>query len=147
VLSAPGHTPRPADLRLAQALAELATIGILSQRELVQSRRLARQLQRALDSRVVIEQAKGAVSAWLGVTPAEAFGLLRSYARARSRPLPQVAGDVLDGATPVGSLVAGGRRARGGPQRRAGADDGADVGQCGEPDPAAGCQPAPLSSG
>jgi ANTAR domain-containing protein/GAF domain-containing protein len=110
VLTARGHVPRPADLRLAQALAELATIGILAQRELLQSQRLARQLQRALDSRVVIEQAKGAVSVWLGVTPADAFGLLRSYARARSLPLPQVAADVLDGVTPPDALVADGRK-------------------------------------
>jgi AmiR/NasT family two-component response regulator len=104
--------PRPTDFRLAQTLAELATIGILSQRELRQSQRLARQLQHALDSRVVIEQAKGAVSAWLAVSPADAFELLRSYARARSLPLPHVAADVLAGTTPAGALVTGGGRAR-----------------------------------
>jgi GAF domain-containing protein len=112
VLTASGHVPRPADFRLAQTLAELATIAILRQRELWQSQRLARQLQHALDSRVVIEQAKGAVSAWLGVSPADAFELLRSYARAQSLPLPQVAGDVLAGTTAAGALVTGGGRAR-----------------------------------
>jgi GAF domain-containing protein len=112
VLTASGHVPRPTDFRLAQTLAELATIGILRQRELRRSQRLARQLQHALDSRVVIEQAKGAVSAWLDVSPADAFDLLRSYARARSLSLPQVAADVLAGTTPAGALVTGGGRAR-----------------------------------
>lgn len=112
MLSASGHVPRPTDFRLAQTLAKLATIGILSQRELRQSQRLARQLQQALDSRVVIEQAKGAVSAWLEVSPADAFDLLRSYARSRSLPLPQVAGDVLAGVTSAGALVTGGGHAR-----------------------------------
>ena len=112
VLTTASHVPRPADFRLAQTLAKLATIGILGQRELWQSQRLALQLQHALDSRVVIEQAKGAVSAWLGVSPARAFELLRSYARARSLPLPQVAGDVLAGTTPAGALVTGGSGAR-----------------------------------
>jgi len=112
VLSASGQLPRSADFRLAQTLAKLATIGILSQRELRQSQRLARQLQQALDSRVIIEQAKGAVSAWLGISPAEAFDLLRSYARARSLPLAQVAGNVLAGETAAGVLVTGAGGAR-----------------------------------
>ncbi|HEX6451370.1 MAG TPA: GAF and ANTAR domain-containing protein [Trebonia sp.] len=112
VLTASGHVPRSADFRLAQTLAKLATIGILSQRELRQSQRLAQQLQQALDSRVVIEQAKGAVSAWLGVSPADAFNLLRSYARARSLPLAQVAANVLAGTTPAGALVTGAGGAR-----------------------------------
>ena len=118
VLTGGGHVPTPADFRLAQTLAELAAIGILRQRELRQSQQLARQLQRALDSRVVIEQAKGAVSAWLGISPGDAFGLLRSYARAHSRPLPQVADDVLTGATPSISLLTGVGRTRRDAQRR-----------------------------
>lgn len=73
-----------------------------SRRELEDSRRLAGQLQRALDSRVLIEQAKGSVSARLDVTPDDAFELLRSYARARSLPLPRVAAEVLNGAAPSG---------------------------------------------
>lgn len=112
VLTGGGHVPTPADFRLAQALAELAAIGILRQRELRQSQRLAQQLQHALDSRVIIEQAKGAVSAWLRVSPGDAFGLLRSYARALSRPLLQVADDVLAGATPPSALLTGGSHTR-----------------------------------
>lgn len=78
-----------------------------SRRELEESQRRCGQLQRALDSRVVIEQAKGAVSAWLGITPGDAFGLLRSHARACSRPLRQLAGDVVGGAVPVTALTGG----------------------------------------
>ncbi|MCL2585830.1 MAG: ANTAR domain-containing protein [Streptosporangiales bacterium] len=76
-----------------------------SLRELEESQRLAGQLQAALDSRVVIEQAKGAVSARLGISPGAAFGLLRSYARSRSRPLRQLAGDVVGGSVPVTALT------------------------------------------
>lgn len=99
-----------ADYRLALTLAEMATIGILRQRQLRQSQRLVGQLQRALDSRVVIEQAKGAVSARLGVTPNEAFELLRSYSRSRSRPLAGVAADVLADVLPASALIAGANR-------------------------------------
>lgn len=112
VLAASGHVIAAADFRLAQTMTEMATIGLLRQRELRRSQRLAGQLQHALDSRIVIEQAKGAVSARLSVTPDAAFELMRSYARARSRPLLQVAGDVIAGATPAGALVAGGGAGR-----------------------------------
>jgi AmiR/NasT family two-component response regulator len=49
----------PANRRLAQAFAEVATIGILLQRSLHRSHALSEQFQTALTSRVVIEQAKG----------------------------------------------------------------------------------------
>lgn len=112
VLARSGHETDSADYLLAQALTEMATIGILRQRELRQSQRLAGQLQRALDSRIVIEQAKGVMSARLGVAPGDAFELLRSYARSRSRPLAAVAEDVLAGAIPASALVTNGRRPR-----------------------------------
>lgn len=112
VLTAHGQLIAAPDLRLAQTLAELATIVVLRQRELRQSRRLALQLQHALDSRVAIEQAKGAVSARLDISVEDAFKLLRSYARARSVPLPRVAADVVSGSTPARALIAGGSRPR-----------------------------------
>lgn len=122
VLAPPGHMIPAADLRLARTLAELAAITIVHQRELGQSQRLARQLQHALDSRIIIEQAKGALSAWLGITPGDAFGLLRSYARAHSRTLPQAADDVVCGTVPASALLARGARGgnRAGNQARSG---------------------------
>ena len=121
VLTTAGQAIAAADLQLARTLTELTTITIGRQRELRESQRLARQLQHALDSRVVIEQAKGAVSASLGITPGDAFGLLRSYARARSRPLPQLADDVVGGIVPADALLGGGSSSpRQSGQRRSG---------------------------
>jgi len=81
----PGPLP-DADLRLAQALADIATIGILQERAIRRGEVLTQQLQHALDTRVVVEQAKG-VLAQLGTVPMEvAFDHLRRHAR-RNRSL------------------------------------------------------------
>ena len=69
------------EMRVVQALADIATIAILQERLIHQAEVLNEQLQHALNSRVVIEQAKGAVARSLGVSVAEAFDLLRSHAR------------------------------------------------------------------
>ncbi len=85
------------DLPVAQALTDVATIALM-QGELVRRReRLAEQLQTALDSRVVIEQAKGLVVGRLHVEMDEAFGLLRWFARRTNRRLALVADDVVAG--------------------------------------------------
>ena len=76
---APGTGPLTvADADRVQLLARAAGIAIAQQREIRRSVLAASQLQRALDSRVVVEQAKGAVAARLGVKPDDAFGLLRA---------------------------------------------------------------------
>jgi GAF domain-containing protein len=81
----PGPLP-DADLRLAQALADIATIGILQERTIRRGEVLTQQLQHALDTRVVVEQAKG-VLAQLGTVPMDvAFEHLRRHAR-RNRSL------------------------------------------------------------
>ncbi len=79
------------DVRAAQALADVATIGILHERSFRASDLLRQQLQLALNSRVVIEQAKGVLAHQHGVTPELAFQLLRRYARNNQLQLADVA--------------------------------------------------------
>jgi len=106
VLGPGGYRLGAAEARLAQVLARAAAIAISRQREHLDAERTARQLQGALDSRVVIEQAKGAVAARLGISPEAAFELLRGYARRASRPLAKVAGEAVRGELPAQQLVA-----------------------------------------
>jgi GAF domain-containing protein len=82
------------DVRTGQALADVATIGILAQRTVRQSELLSIQLQKALTSRVILEQAKGVLAECHRITVDEAFALLRDYARNHDRLLSDVARDV-----------------------------------------------------
>jgi len=79
------------DMRAAQALADVATIGILQERTLRESMSVREQLTHALTSRVVIEQAKGVLAHSRGVSMEEAFTLLRTYARTNRLLLSRVA--------------------------------------------------------
>jgi GAF domain-containing protein len=79
------------DVLAAQAFADVATIGILHERTLRESEVLSEQLQAALNSRIVIEQAKGVVSHLRGVSIDEAFVLIREYARSHRMGLSTVA--------------------------------------------------------
>ena len=88
------------DLKIAQALADVATIGLLHHRAMHDSLLLSRQLQTALNSRVTIEQAKGLLAERLGVSTEEAFDRLRHYARSNNLLLAQVASQLLVGALP-----------------------------------------------
>jgi GAF domain-containing protein len=85
------------DVLLAQALADVATIGIiqvdLGRRQDV----LLTQLQTALNTRTIIEQAKGVLAERNGISPAEAFNNLRNHARSSSIRLSDLAGQVVDG--------------------------------------------------
>lgn len=83
-------------LETGQVLANLAAIGIGSYRAR-QSEILAAQLQTALSSRVLIEQAKGLLAERLGIAVDDAFGLMRQHARSNGRKLGDVAAAVLDG--------------------------------------------------
>ncbi len=89
----------PADLRLGQALADVATIGLLQERSLRRSETVAEQLQAALNSRVVIEQAKGKLAERLNLDMDRAFGMLRDYARNTNQRLTDVARQFVDSAT------------------------------------------------
>jgi transcriptional regulator with GAF, ATPase, and Fis domain len=79
-----------ADVRVVQALADVATIGLLQEQAIRHGEVLTEQLQHALNSRVVIEQAKGAIARVRGVSVDEAFDLLRSYARNSNRKLVEI---------------------------------------------------------
>ena len=79
------------DLALAQALAHAAAIGLLQNKTVSDLRRVTTQLQQALSSRVIIEQAKGTIAERAGVGMDEAFEQLRSYARAHKTKLANVA--------------------------------------------------------
>lgn len=85
----------PGDIQIVQALADVATIGILQERAIHRAEVLTEQLQAALNSRVVIEQAKGALARIHDVHVDEAFALLRSYARNNNRKLGELAHAVI----------------------------------------------------
>jgi len=85
------------DAVVAQALADVATIAILQHRTALEAQVVTNQLSRALDSRVVIEQAKGMIAAKGHLPLDQAFARLRSYARSRSARLADVARAVVDG--------------------------------------------------
>lgn len=96
----------PADVRVGQALADVATISLLHERSMRHGDALNEQLQTALNSRVIIEQAKGKLAERLGVDMAQAFSLLRDYARARNLRLADVAQAFVDGTEPLTALTA-----------------------------------------
>jgi GAF domain-containing protein len=92
--------PGPVDgvtLRIGQALSDVATIGLLQQRAIHRRDVLTEQLQTALSSRVLIEQAKGVLAERLHLHLDDAFTLLRSSARSHNRRLSDLAQAIVDG--------------------------------------------------
>jgi len=83
------------DLRAAQALADIATIGILHERTVRAGNETRDQLQHALNSRITIEQAKGVIAFTHTVSMDEAFSRLRDYSRANRMPLATVAAQLV----------------------------------------------------
>ena len=94
-----------ADVSLAQALADVASIAILQNEATRESQIVAGQLQHALDSRVSIEQAKGMIAERAQLDMDEAFLQLRSYARANRRQLTSVALEIVDGTLSLDAVV------------------------------------------
>ena len=96
--AAPGGLD-PADLRIAQALADVATIGLLHERNVRRRETVSEQLQAALNSRVIIEQAKGKLAERLGIDMDRAFAMLRDYARNTNQHLTDIARDFVTAGT------------------------------------------------
>ena len=92
-------------LRTAQALVDVATIGLLQERAIRRQEIVTEQLQAALTSRVIIEQAKGLIAERLGVDMDTAFVALRGYARNNNRKLGEVAETVIAGRTTTRDLL------------------------------------------
>jgi GAF domain-containing protein len=84
------------DLTAALVLADIATGYLVHASELDQARRVNEQLQAALDSRVIIEQAKGLLAGERSITLDQAFAILRSHARSRNVPVHAVAKAVVE---------------------------------------------------
>jgi GAF domain-containing protein len=88
------------EIAVVQALADIATIALLQERSIARADALTEQLQGALNSRIIIEQAKGALAQMEGTTPDDAFHLMRSNARSTGRRLIDIAREVVDGTDP-----------------------------------------------
>lgn len=86
-----------ADIRLAQAFAHMTAIGVLQQRRFAVAEERAEQLQGALQTRVLIEQAKGILAERFQLDPQRAFEAIRSHARTNNRRLREVCQEILDG--------------------------------------------------
>jgi transcriptional regulator with GAF, ATPase, and Fis domain len=95
----------PDDARIGQALADVATIGILQERALRRREVVAEQLQAALNSRVIIEQAKGVLAERGRLDMGAAFVALRNYARHNNLRLSDVARSVVDGTIETHSMI------------------------------------------
>jgi len=96
LLRADTHSFPAADLGAAQALADVATIAILQHRAAQEQQLLTDQLQSALTSRVLVEQAKGVVAERAHLNMDQAFARLRRYARDRNQRLVDVARAIVD---------------------------------------------------
>ncbi|MGD0882219.1 MAG: GAF and ANTAR domain-containing protein [Acidimicrobiales bacterium] len=92
------------DILVAQALADVATIAIIQHQALDDAAALNAQLNEALNSRVVIEQAKGKISEFFGVDMDGSFRRLRAHARHHNLGLTEFARSIVDGAAPISGL-------------------------------------------
>jgi transcriptional regulator with GAF, ATPase, and Fis domain len=106
------------DIAVGQAMADVATIGLLHQRNTHEQTILSEQLQTALQSRILVEQAKGALAARTGLTVGEAFTRMRGYARSNNLTLSGVAAEVVDGSLVEEILAVRTRRAGAGDGKR-----------------------------
>ena len=94
------------DIKVVQAMADIATIGILQERSIRDAHAFSTQLEVALESRVVIEQAKGIVAEGTHISVDDAFERIRGFARAHNRLLSETARQIIDGTLQVEELTA-----------------------------------------
>ncbi len=94
------------DVALARALADLATIAILQAAASAEARRREAQLQSALDSRIIIEQAKGMLAEYAHLDMTSAFDQIRARARNTNTKLTDVAARIVSGELDLAALSA-----------------------------------------
>ena len=94
------------DVAVAQALADVATIAILQHRNASDLDVVNAQLRTALDSRIIIEQAKGMIAARTRLPMDQAFTRLRSHARSHNQRLADLASSVVNGTLDPGTMAA-----------------------------------------
>ena len=92
-------------MEVGQVFADVATSYLMNARDIEQKDVLTKQLQHALSSRVLIEQAKGFVVARTGLEMPDAFELIRGYARRHQIKARVVARSLLNGSLPVEELI------------------------------------------
>lgn len=93
------------DLPLGQGMADIAAVALLQERIVRESRGVVQELQGALTSRVVIEQAKGVLAERTGIGVDEAFARMRAHARGHNVRLSDLAYAVIDGELDVSALA------------------------------------------
>ncbi|WP_066367067.1 GAF and ANTAR domain-containing protein [Herbidospora mongoliensis] len=98
---------------VAQALADVATIGILNERTLREHQVVTEQLHFALNSRILLEQAKGMLAERARIDVGEAFAVLRKYARDHNRTLSSVSQELIDNRAGMTDLIAAARKRTG----------------------------------
>lgn len=87
---------RPAEVRVARVLCDMAASYVSNASELDEARRTAEQLREALESRIIIEQAKGVIAAEQRISVEEAFVILRSHSRKQGVSLRAVSKAVVE---------------------------------------------------
>ena len=95
---------READVLAAQALADVATIAVLQHNAVLEAQVLNNQLNTALNSRILIEQAKGVLAERASLNMEQSFALLRNHARNHNLRLADVAEDVINNKLPTSAL-------------------------------------------
>lgn len=90
------------DLQVVEVLTRMAAIGLISHQVIRHREVLVEHLQTALNSRVIVEQAKGVIAERAGVDIGTAFNVLRKLARNSRRSITDVAADITDGHLDLG---------------------------------------------